>query len=103
MTIAISNAYGWGAYDKEEFEDLLVSQDIRTEKTTVAVEDSTNQNQEDLLLENKTTKEDLIEQMNRAVTRKELVAVFKKAPKELQEDQEIIDLGKQLRANIKEQ
>lgn len=103
MTIAISNAYGWGAYDKEEFEELLVSQDIRTEKATVAVEDSTNQNQEDLLLENKTTKEDLIEQMNRAVTRKELVAVFKKAPKELQEDQEIIELGKQLRTNIKEQ
>ena len=41
--------------------------------------------------------------MKRAVTRKELVSVFKNAPKELQEDQEIIELGKQLRTNIKEQ
>ena len=100
MTIAISNAYGWGAYDKEEFENLLVSQDIRTEKATVEVEDK---KQEDLLLENKTAKEDLIEQMKRAVTGNELVTVFKKAPKELQEDQEIIEFGKQLRTKIKEQ
>jgi hypothetical protein len=84
LTIAASNAYGWGAYDVEEAEAVLEGAAVKAQKQEVS----------------SVAKDELIADMKRAVSRQELVRIFKNAPDDLQKDPDIIQLGKELTNNF---
>lgn len=110
LTIAASNAYGWGAYDIEEVEriagrtlDVEVSEvPAQTHKATAKTRMTKAMSLVNKLdsVEVDETKTLLIEQMKKAVTREELVSIFKNTTAELQKDEDIINLGKQLTSEL---
>lgn len=81
LTIAASNAYGWGAYDQEEAAAAVGY----VQKKAPVID-----------------KSELETQMKNATSRAELVDVFQGAPDELKADPEIIELGKELTKAFKE-
>lgn len=100
LTIAASNAYGWGAYDLDEIQDLAYKNNITEQQGRVIDAKSTRgRDRVALALEN-TAKEQLIKDMNNCVNYEELVKVFKEADKSLQKDTEIVELAKNLKESL---
>lgn len=83
LTIAASNAYGWGAYDPEEVAPV-------TQQNTVLWQPVTAAN----------SKAGLLEQIKKAASYDEIKEIYKAAPSDLQHDQEIIETCKNVKAEI---
>lgn len=108
LTIAASNAYGWGATDAEEFSEYAErilepasSKDKSTEKKSPKHKGA--ERVIDALSTTAKTDEEkqaLIEKMKDAISHEELVKIFKDAPEHLKKDKEIIELGKALVQNF---
>ena len=97
LTIAAANAYGWGASDADELKEFLEpasSEKVKSprhkgaERTIEALSSTASKTDSD--------KQELISKMKGALTHEELVKIFKDAPEHLQQDKEIIELGKAL-------
>ena len=101
LCIAASNAYGFGAYETAEVEAIQEKEEkeevIETEATIVPddvkVEHKTSRGKAALLKKQKTQ---LLEAMEKAENREQLVAIFKSANEELQQDQEVINKSQEI-------
>lgn len=81
LTIAAGNAYGWGAYEKDEVEAVARSEGVGVNSVV--------------------TKELLMQDMQNALTVEELREIFRTAPEELKKDPDVIELGKTITEKIK--
>ena len=89
LTIAASNAYGWGAYDPDEISAIAEPQAAPQPPitaTATVIEDN--------------PKTLLLTQINRAGSYNDIVKFFKAASPELQHDQEVINACKTARAEL---
>ena len=86
LTIAASNAYGWGAYEPDEVSNLSAP--------AVSVQS--------FPAGQPGQKEELIAQISRAATYADLIHTFKAAPIELQQDANVIEACKNAKAELKE-
>lgn len=89
LTVAASNAYGWGAYDPDELgavPTIPVSTvaGVAPTATALPVDD----------------KAQLINKIGRAGTYEDLISVFKGAPEELRKDADVISACKTARAEL---
>ncbi len=101
LCIAASNAYGFGAYDNTEIEDIREKEDpqtvIDTEASIVPDEIKTDKKVsrgKAALL--KKQKEQLIASMQNAESREQLVEIYKSASEELQQDSDIISKSQEI-------
>lgn len=109
LCIAAANAFGWGAYDPEEvdsyYRSLADTQTVTRGQKRVAdalkAEEKTEQKTEQTVIDD--PKSALKVRMQSCVSVQELGDVFRNASKELQEDEEIKELGRVLAANLREQ
>lgn len=81
LTIAAGNAYGWGAYEKDEV-DAVAKADGATVVGSV-------------------TKDLLMQEMRTALNVDELRDLFRTAPEDLKKDPDVIELGKSLTEKFK--
>lgn len=89
LTVAASNAYGWGAYDPDELNavptiPVNTVAGVAPMATALPVDD----------------KAQLINKISRAGTYEDLISVFKGAPEELRKDADVISACKTARAEL---
>lgn len=99
LTIAASNAYGCGAYEIDEVQDI--QSQSKKEMVEVKAEpieplEQFGESTVEVLPKDDNAKADLIKRMKHATSKAELARVYKSASQDLKDDQEIIDLGKEL-------
>lgn len=109
LTIASANAFGWGAYDVDELEIDEPQKEVKTKRVSKVAEKAekaissepkgeieVEAEVENVDKKELTEKENLMEEMKRAMSHQELVSIYKSAPEELKNDKDIIELGKAL-------
>ena len=99
LTIAASNAYGCGAYEIDEVQDIQAQS--KKEMVDVHAEpieplEQFGESSVEVLPKDTNAKEDLIKRMKKATSKAELARIYKSAEQDLKDDEEIINLGKEL-------
>ena len=99
LTIAASNAYGCGAYEIDEVQDIQAQSkkeivDVHAEP--IEPLEQFGESSVEVLPKDTNAKEDLIKRMKKATSKAELARIYKSAEQDLKDDEEIINLGKEL-------
>lgn len=90
LTVAASNAYGWGAYEPDELGSIPATP-VNTVSGVSAIPATATVVDE---------KVQLINKVNRAGTYEDIIQLFKNAPNELQKDADVINACKSARAEL---
>ncbi len=96
LTIAASNAYGWGAYDPDSAEQSIT-------RSLLTDEAKSKSQQKRLATVLGAQKNELLSQMKGAHNRDELVSIFKAAPSDLQKDAEVISTSREIASTFTEE
>lgn len=95
MTICASNCYGWGAYDVEEVKAIQQQSYVDVEASVVPQKQSAITSQAKNLIANQ-KKDNWLEELGKATNKEELTLIWKKIPKSLQKDEELVAKAKEL-------
>lgn len=98
---AVSLAYGWGAYDIDEVKTIANSEGgvCQEQQSVQSKGKGVNRVIQAITL---SPKDELISKLQNSVTKKEMISVFKSASAELQKDQDVKNIAKELQDKFNE-